>query len=332
MARLVTEQNNPESARIDELETADVLRVISAEDAKVAPAVEAEIANIARAVDLIVERLRHGGRLLYLGAGTSGRLGVLDASECPPTFNTPPTLVQGIMAGGIAALYRAVEASEDSPELGRKDLEMKRLTKRDAVVGLTTSGRTPYVLGGLRYARRLGAATVAVCCNPGAEAFAVANVTIAPVVGPEVIAGSTRLKAGTAQKLVLNMISTAVMVRLGHVFGNFMVNVHLKNTKLIERARTILQQLLDIDRRAADRALRRAGMNLKAAILMQRLGLKRAEAERLLAAHGDNLGAALGGKVSGARDQVSGDGQGVKVSGERKRRGIRAQSPSRIAG
>jgi len=332
LARLITEANNPESARIDELDTAEMLRVINAEDAKVAPAVGREIPNIARAVDLIAERLRNGGRLLYIGAGTSGRLGVLDASECPPTFNAPPTLVEGIMAGGLAALHRAVEANEDSPQLGRKDLEKRRLTRRDAVVGLTASGRTPYVVGALRYARRLGAATVAVCCNPHAEVSTVAEVTIAPLVGPEVIAGSTRMKAGTAQKLVLNMISTGVMVRLGHVFGNFMVNVHLKNAKLVERARTILQRLLGIDRAAADRALRRAGMNLKVAILMQRLGLKRAAAERLLAAHGDNLGSALGGKVSGARGQVSGDGQGVKVSGGRKRRGARGQSPSRIAG
>lgn len=293
LAQLVTEQNNLESARIDELGTAEMLRIMNAEDARVTGAVQEQIPNIARAIDSIVERLRRGGRLFYIGAGTSGRLGVLDASECPPTFNTPPSLVQGIMAGGVSALYRAGEASEDSPALGRRDLEKKRVGKRDAVVGLTASGRTPYVIGALRYARSRGAFAVAVCCNPAAEVSSVADVTIAPVVGPEVIAGSTRLKAGTAQKLVLNMISTGTMVRLGHVYSNFMVNMHLKNEKLVERGRTILQRLLGIDRQAAARVLRRSGMNLKAAIVMHRLGVKRAQAERLLAAHGDNLREAL---------------------------------------
>lgn len=293
LARLVTEQNNPQSAQIDRTDTAEVLRIINREDARVAGAVASEIPAIARAVDTIVERLRAGGRLFYIGAGTSGRLGVLDASECPPTYNTPPALVQGIMAGGMRALYRATEASEDSPPLGRRDLERRRLTKRDAVVGLTASGRTPYVLGALRHARSQGAAAIAVTCNPGSEAAKVAEVTIAPVVGPEVIAGSTRMKAGTAQKLVLNMISTATMVRLGHVYGNFMVNVHLKNEKLVERARTILQRLLGIDRAAAGRALRRAGGSLKVAIVMQRMKLDRAAAEQLLRRHHDNLALAL---------------------------------------
>jgi N-acetylmuramic acid 6-phosphate etherase len=293
LARLVTEQQNRESARIDQADSELILRIINREDAGVAAAVEREIPAIARAVDAIVERLRAGGRLFYIGAGTSGRLGVLDASECPPTFNTPPSLVQGIMAGGVRALHRATEASEDVPALGQRDLEKKRLRAGDAVVGLTASGRTPYVIGALRYARRIGAATVAVTCNPDAEIARVAEVTIAPVVGPEVIAGSTRMKAGTAQKLVLNMISTATMVRLGHVYGNFMVNVHLKNAKLVERARTILQRILGIDRAAATQALRRAGNNLKMAIIMERLRLRRGEAEDLLRRHGDNLAAAL---------------------------------------
>lgn len=296
LARLVTEQNNPESVRIDQVSTADMLRIINREDARVAGAVEKEIPNISRAVDAIVERLRGGGRLFYIGAGTSGRLGVLDASECPPTFNTPPSLVQGIMAGGMTALYKATEASEDSPELGRRDLVKKRVSGRDAVLGLTASGRTPYVLGALRYARKLGAATIALTCNPDSEAARVAEITIAPVVGPEVLAGSTRMKAGTAQKLVLNMISTGTMVKLGHVYGNFMVNVHLKNAKLVERARTILQRLLEIDRDAANRALRAAGGSLKVAIVMHKLGVKRSAAERLLQQNGDHLASVLGAR------------------------------------
>lgn len=293
LSRLVTEQNNPESAQIDRLPSAEILRIINREDAKVAGAVEREIPNIARAVDMIVERLKAGGRLLYIGAGTSGRLGVLDASECPPTFNTPPAMVQGIMAGGMRALYRATEASEDSPDLGRRDLEKKRLSGRDAVVGLTASGRTPYVLGALKYARARGAAAIAVACNPDSEVTRVAEITIAPVVGPEVLAGSTRMKAGTAQKLVLNMISTAAMVRLGHVYGNFMVNVHLKNEKLVERARTILQRLLGINRERAGCALRRAGGDLKVAIIMEKFGVDRAFSEGALRHHRGNLSAAI---------------------------------------
>lgn len=301
LARLVTERQNPESARIGLASTVEILRIINREDARVTGAVAREIPNIARAVDAIVERLREGGRLFYVGAGTSGRLGVLDASECPPTFNTPPTMVQGVIAGGVRALYRATEASEDSPSTGRRDLQKRRLSARDAVVGLTASGRTPYVLGALRYARARGAVAVAVTCNPDAEAARVAEITIAPVVGPEVIAGSTRMKAGTAQKLVLNMISTAVMVRLGHVYGNFMVNVHQKNRKLRERARTILQRLLGLDRAAASRALGRAGGDLKVAIAMERLSLGRAAAERLLRRYGGNLAAALGPALAEAR-------------------------------
>ncbi len=293
LSRLITEQNNPQSAAIDRASTEEALRIINREDARVAAAVEREIPAIARAVDRIVERLRGGGRLFYVGAGTSGRLGVLDASECPPTYNTPPAMVQGVMAGGMRALHRATEASEDSPTLGRRDLEKKRAGARDAVVGLTASGRTPYVLGALRHARARGAVTIAITCNPDSEAARVAEISIAPVVGPEVIAGSTRMKAGTAQKLVLNMLSTATMVRLGHVYGNFMVNVHLKNEKLVERARTILQRLMGISRAAADRALRRAGGDLKVAILMEQRRLPRSAAVAQLEMHRGNLAAAL---------------------------------------
>ncbi len=293
LARLVTEQQNPASARFSRVNTAGILRIINREDARVAGSVERQIPNIARAVDAIVERVQSGGRLFYVGAGTSGRLGVLDASECPPTFNTPPNLVQGVIAGGMRALYRATEASEDSPAMGGRDLAKKRLNTRDAVVGLTASGRTPYVLGALRYARKRGAAAIAVTCNPNSEVARVAEITIAPVVGPEVIAGSTRMKAGTAQKLVLNMLSTAAMVRLGHVYRNYMVNVHQKNRKLRERARTILQRLLGLDRAAAARALRRAGGDLKVAIVIERLSLGRTAAVELLRRHRGDLAAAL---------------------------------------
>ena len=301
LARLVTEQRNPQSVGIDRAQTVRILRLINREDARVPATVAREIPAIATAVDVVVERLRRGGRLFYAGAGTSGRLGVLDASECTPTFNTPPTIVQGVMCGGVRALYRATEASEDSPALGRRDLARKRLGVRDVVVGLTASGRTPYVLGALRYAQARRAATIAVTCNPDAAVASLAQITIAPVVGPEVIAGSTRLKAGTAQKLVLNMISTAAMVRLGHVYGNFMVNVHLKNRKLRERGYTILRSVLGLDHGTAVRALRRAGGDLKAAILMHRLGLGRGAAKRLLRRHQGNLTVALQSYKSGQR-------------------------------
>ena len=299
LARLVTEQRNPQSVEIDRAQTVGILKIINREDACVPAAVEREIPAIARAVDVVVERLRRGGRLFYAGAGTSGRLGVLDASECTPTFNTPPTMVQGVMCGGVRALYRATEATEDSPALGRRDLVRKRLGARDVVVGLTASGRTPYVLGALRFARARRAATIAVTCNPDAEVAGLAQITIAPVVGPEVVAGSTRLKAGTAQKLVLNMISTTAMVRLGHVHGNFMVNVHLKNRKLRERGYTILRSLLELGHSEAVLALRRAGGDLKVAILMHRKELDRVAAQRLLRRHQGNLTVALQSRTSG---------------------------------
>lgn len=290
---LITEQQNPHSSAIDQADTAEMLRIINREDARVPEAVAREIPNIARAVDGIVRRLRAGGRLFYVGAGTSGRLGVLDASECPPTYNTPPSMVQGVMAGGMRALARATEASEDSPRLGHRDLEKKHVSHKDAVVGITASGRTPYVIGAVRYARQRGAFTVALTCNPDSELARVAEVSIAPVVGPEVIAGSTRMKAGTAQKLVLNMLSTATMIRLGHVYGNYMVNVHLKNAKLVERARTILQRILGVDRAAALRVLRRAGGDLKVAILMEKQNVDRTAAVRRLREHEGNLREAL---------------------------------------
>lgn len=289
LSRLVTEQANPASSAIDSQPVERILEIINGEDARVAPAVRREIPRIARAVEAIVAAIRSGGRLFYIGAGTSGRIGCLDASECPPTFNTPPSLVQGVIAGGRRALTHATEASEDSPSLGRRDLEKRRLKRHDAVVALTASGRTPYAIGALRYARRVGAATIAVTCNPDSPVSRVADITIAPVVGPEVIAGSTRMKAGTAQKLVLNMLSTAAMIRLGHVYRNYMVNVHQKNRKLRERALRMLQDIVPIDRLRAVRLMRRAGNDLKLAIVLHQTGLSRAQAAALLRRQGGRI-------------------------------------------
>src|SRR3984885_5072960 len=239
---LLTEQPNPASNHIDALPTGEVLTIINQEDQNVAAAVATQIPRIAEAVDRIVERVRAGGRLFYIGAGTSGRLGVLDAAECPPTFRVLPDLVQGIIAGGEAALARATEASEDNPEAGRSDLADRGFTRKDALVGIATSGRTPYVLGAVEAATQLGALAIGISCTPDSPLALRAQIAITPLVGPEVIAGSTRMKAGTATKLVLNMISTAVMIRLGYVFGNRMVNVEPKNSKLADRAKRIIAE------------------------------------------------------------------------------------------
>ena len=266
LRRLATERTNPASARIDRQSTRRIVEIINAQDATVAAAVRREVPNIARAVDRIVAALESGGRLFYIGAGTSGRLGCLDASEIPPTFNLPYTTVQGIMAGGHRALTHATEASEDDPKLGARDLAKRKLKSRDVVVGITASGRTPYAIGALEYARKIGAATIALACNADPPIARVADVAIVPLTGPEVIAGSTRMKAGTAQKMVLNILSTAAMIRLGHVYGNYMVNVQMKNAKLRERGLTILQEVLGIDRAAARHRLKRSRNDLMRAI------------------------------------------------------------------
>jgi N-acetylmuramic acid 6-phosphate etherase len=294
LEHLLTEQVNPASNRIDTLPTADVLRIINEEDAKVAPAVQAEIGNVARAVDAIVERIRIGGRLFYIGAGTSGRLGILDAAECSPTFNVPDDLVQGIMAGGEAAVAHATEASEDDPALGERDLLAHGFTGQDTLVGIAASGRTPYVLGAVAAARTLGALTVGISCSPNSELARTVEIAITPLPGPEVIAGSTRMRAGTATKLVLNMISTAVMIRLGYVYGNLMVNVQPKNHKLRDRAERILERAAGIPREQASMLLRSAGDSVRTAIVMSKRGVDRGEAERLLAAAGNRVSAALG--------------------------------------
>ena len=284
---LLTEQSNPASAAIDTLPAEQMLRIINSEDRKVADAVEREIPSIARAVEAIVAAFEKGGRLFYIGAGTSGRLGVLDASECPPTFSVPPEMVRGIIAGGESALSRATETTEDDPAIGVRDLLAAGFTSRDVLAGLAASGRTPYVLGAVAEARHLGATTIGISCTPDSELARAVDIAITPLPGPEIIAGSTRLKAGTAQKLVLNMLSTGAFIRMGYVYGNLMVNVQPKNTKLADRARRIVAQAAGVDYQRAAGLLAAAGDNVRAAILMGKAGLDRQQAERrLAAAHG----------------------------------------------
>ncbi len=292
---LLTEQPNPASASIDAVPTESALRIINAEDQKVALAVEREIPAIARAVDAIVAAMQRGGRLFYIGAGTSGRLGVLDASECPPTFSVPADLVQGIMAGGEAALSRATETTEDDPAIGVRDLLARGFTASDVLVGIAASGRTPYVLGAVAEARRMGAVTVGLSCTPDSELSRQVDIAIAPLVGPEVVAGSTRLKSGTAQKLVLNMLSTGTFVRLGYVYGNLMVNVQPKNVKLVDRARRIVSQAAGVSYEKAGGLLAEAGNSVRVAILMGKTGINREDAEQRLAAAGGRISKALNG-------------------------------------
>lgn len=278
----LTEQENPRTAQISSLPTEEILRLMNEEDARVAAAVARVLPEVARAVDGIAARLDQGGRLFYLGTGTSGRLGVLDAAECPPTFGVSPEMVQGIMAGGYEACYRAVEASEDDAAAGAKDLAARGFTKQDALVGIAASGRTPYTVGAVEHARRLGAFTVAITCVPGSSITRAAEVSIVPVVGPEVIAGSTRLKAGTAQKLVLNMISTAAMIRLGYVTGNRMTNVQTRNVKLRARALRILSAEAGLDAAGSAAALDVARGDLRIALVMSKTGCTREKAEAAL--------------------------------------------------
>jgi len=290
---LLTEQPNPRSASIDSLPTEEALRIINTEDQQVAVAVEREIPAIARAVDMIVAAIEKGGRLFYLGAGTSGRLGVLDASECPPTYSVPPEMVQGIMAGGEAALSRATETTEDDPAIGVRDLLARGFTSRDVLVGIAASGRTPYVLGAIEEAKRMGAVTVGLCCAPDSELSRSVSIAIAPLVGPEVVAGSTRMKAGTAQKLVLNMLSTGTFIRLGYVYGNLMVNVQPKNVKLVDRARRIVSQATGVSYERAAELLKGAGDSVRIAILMGKAGVSREVAEQRLAKAGGRVSKAL---------------------------------------
>ncbi|HEX3681405.1 MAG TPA: N-acetylmuramic acid 6-phosphate etherase [Bryobacteraceae bacterium] len=294
---LTTEAANPASAAIDALPTREMLRVINAADQEVALSVERELPNIAAAVDAIVARLQTGGRLFYLGAGTSGRLGVLDASECPPTFHTPPELVQGLIAGGDFALRHSIEKAEDNPEQGKQDLRERNFGARDALVGIAASGRTPYVLGGLEYARQLGALTVGLSCTPNSQVARAAEIALTPVPGPEIITGSTRMRAGTATKLVLNMISTGVMIRLGFVYGNLMVNVQPTNGKLTDRARRIIASITGLPYEEASWLLAEAG-SVRIAVLMHRCKLSKQDAEARLAAAQGSLRVALGERSS----------------------------------
>jgi N-acetylmuramic acid 6-phosphate etherase len=277
-----TEQINPNTTEIDSLPTIDALRIINNEDKKVAEAVEKVLPAIALAVDAVVDRLERGGRLFYIGTGTSGRLGVLDASECPPTFGVSPDMVQGVIAGGYEALYRPVEASEDDREAGAKDLKDRGVAANDVVVGVAASGRTPYTIGAVRYARRAGALTVCVTCNEDTELAREVEIPIEPIVGPEVIAGSTRLKSGTAQKLVLNMLSTMTMVRLGYVTGNRMTNLMTRNTKLRQRALGIVMAECDLDEATAKSVLEIADWDLRVAIIMVKANATREQAEDAL--------------------------------------------------
>ena len=271
----VTEQENPRTKDLSSATTAQIVSLMNEEDALVAPAVSRVLGEVAKAVDGIVKRLEAGGRLFYIGTGTSGRLGVLDAAECPPTFGVSPALVQGVIAGGYDACYRAVEASEDDQNASRVDLEARGFTSKDALVGIAASGRTPYTVGALSYARDLGAFTVALTCVPESPITKAAELSIVPVVGPEVLTGSTRLKAGTAQKLVLNMLSTATMVRLGYVSGNRMSNLQARNVKLRDRAERILQAELSLDQSEAHQALEEAGGDLRVALVMSKSGASR---------------------------------------------------------
>jgi len=266
IASLLTEQPNPASAGIDKLSTEEMLRVINEEDRKVAESVTAELPNIARAVDGIARAFESGGRLFYIGAGTSGRLGVLDASECPPTFSVPGDLVQGIIAGGLSKVTTATETTEDDPAIGVRDLQTLGFTSADVLCGIAASGRTPYVLGAIAEANRLGALTIGISCTPDSELSRAAKIAITPLPGPEVIAGSTRLKAGTATKLVLNMLTTGTFIRLGYVWGNLMVNVQPKNSKLLDRAIRIVSSATGVPPEDAARLLSEAGNNVRAAI------------------------------------------------------------------
>ena len=278
----ITEQENPRTAQISSLPTEEVLRLINLEDAGVAQAVAQVLPEIALAVDGITDRLNQGGRLFYIGTGTSGRLGVLDAAECPPTFGVSPDLVQGVIAGGYDACYRAVEASEDDATAGANDLDRRRFTGQDALVGVAASGRTPYTVGAVEHARHLGAFTVALTSVPGSLITRAAEISIVPIVGPEVIAGSTRMKAGTAQKLVLNMISTATMIRLGYVTGNRMTNLLTRNVKLRARAERILAAEADLDSQSAAATLDAAGGDLRVALVMSKTGRDRETAQSAL--------------------------------------------------
>lgn len=294
LQRIATEQRNPNTAHIDTLSTLDMVKLINQEDHNVADAVAAVTPKIAEAIDVIADRLSNGGRLIYSGCGTSGRLGILDAVECPPTYSTDPELVQGLIAGGYPAIFKAVEGAEDNFDLGRMDLEGIHFSEKDVLVGLAASGRTPYVLGAMEYAKKLGAAVIGVTCCPGSEIDQSADIGISPTPGPEVITGSTRMKSGTAEKMVLNMLSTGAMIRLGKVYGNLMVDVMPTNEKLVRRAISIVSTAAGVSEETARATLERCGFTVKTAIVMLKKGLDAGQAAQLLSENGGVIARALG--------------------------------------
>lgn len=282
LSKLTTESRNQNTLDIDKVSTIEMVKKINNEDKKVAEAVEKELPQIAEAIDGIVDRIHKGGRLIYMGAGTSGRLGILDASECPPTYGVSEELVQGLIAGGHEAIFRAKEGAEDSKELAVNDLKDKDLNSNDIVVGLAASGRTPYVIGGLEYANQIGALTISITCNKNSDVSKTSKIAISPVVGAEVVTGSTRLKAGTAQKLVLNMLSTGTMIKLGKVYGNLMVDVRATNEKLVERAKRIVCEATNVSTEEATKYLEETKFDVKLAIFMILSGLNKEKAEEKL--------------------------------------------------
>ena len=291
--KLTTERRNPNTSHIDELSTLDMVTAINREDKQVPLAVEKVLPQIAQAIDLITNKLKNGGRLFYIGAGTSGRLGILDAVECPPTYGTDPALVQGLIAGGTPAIFRAQEGAEDNPDLACSDLAAAGFTQTDILVGIAASGRTPYVIGGIEYAKKQQAATIALSCSENSKIAKLADIAITPVTGPEAITGSTRMKAGTAQKLVLNMLSTGTMIKLGKVYGNLMVDVKTSNRKLEERARRIVMEAAGCSLEEAITALTRAEGRAKLAILLQLTGCSAETGRQLLSRAEGKLGKAL---------------------------------------
>ncbi|MBB3323449.1 N-acetylmuramic acid 6-phosphate etherase [Atlantibacter sp. RC6] len=293
LSQLLTERRNPASANIDTLSTLEMLTVINNEDRRVPEAITPYLPQIAQLVDRVAQAFAQGGRLIYIGAGTSGRLGILDASECPPTFGTRPEQVVGIIAGGHKAILSAVENVEDNREQGAADLQALNFSANDVLVGLAASGRTPYVLGAMVYAKSLNACVAVVSCNPQSEMAALADIAITPAVGPEVVTGSTRLKAGTAQKLVLNMITTGAMIRSGKVYSNLMVDVEATNAKLIERQISIVMDATDCDRDTAQAALQQCNRHCKTAIVMVLSGLDAAQAKAVLEQHNGFIRLAL---------------------------------------
>ena len=293
LRKLGTEQANRATAGLDTHTAREIAGIINAEDVRVAFAVAHALPEIARAIEAIAQALSSGGRLIYVGAGTSGRIAALDAAECPPTFNTRPEMVQFVMSGGARALGRASETQEDWPALGRRDIAQRKPGKRDVVVGISASGRTPYTVAALSYARSHGATTIAVTNNRGSWLGRISEIAIVAEVGPEVVAGSTRMKAGTAQKMILNMLSTGAMARLGYVYGNLMVNVHVKNKKLWERGVTVLEQAAGISREAARRAFEAASQSVPVALVMLKAKVTKAEASRRLKAARGNVRQAI---------------------------------------